>query len=86
MPTKNDPVFHKYGQTYIAEYLPDDGSSTHGGEWRLFVVTYHKTRNGKPVKAKKQAPRFKRLGYFSSLQACKDHLKIIENKESTGDA
>lgn len=80
MPINTDPVFHKGIHTYVATYIRPNpehpGLYSHENEWELFLVTYHKTRNGIPVKAKKQAPRFKSVGFFPSLDACKAFLGI----------
>lgn len=79
-------VFSTKTGEYIAELIhpvpSHPGLIAHENEWKLSLLTYHRTREGKPVERKRsqQIPRTKIQGFFCSLEACRDFLQKIDKR------
>lgn len=62
--------FPPWNTKFQADYMEDNPAVKHSGEWRLYQLTYHTHRQGRPIKATRQQPRYKVLGYYGTSDEC----------------
>lgn len=62
--------FPPWNTKFQAEYMGNNPTVKHFGKWRLYQLTYHSHRQGRPIKAARQQPRYKVLGYYLSQDDC----------------
>jgi hypothetical protein len=66
------------GEHFKAEKLPVYDNplckSENDGKWKLSIATYHSHRFNKPLKIKIQQPRWKRQGYFDTIDDCRKFI------------
>lgn len=70
-------IFVSGDARFVADFVPPGdrpGLVEHENQWRLSRMVYHSHREGREIKARSQRPRYKVLGYFSSLDECRQRL------------
>lgn len=63
---------------FLAEFIAAGEAgvpAANENKWRLSRYVYHSHRQGRRVKRARQLPRFKRVGYFDSLDECRGYLR-----------
>jgi hypothetical protein len=53
------------------------GLVKHENQWCLRRQSRHSHRQGRPIKAKKQRPRYKVLGYFDALDSMREFVSTV---------
>ena len=82
---------HEDGRRWLAQYVPPcttgEYKVVHEGQYRLSLLTYHKARQSSKTNRAQQdrLPRYKLLGFFDSVDACRAVIVTLLKKE-VGDA
>ena len=68
---------------FLAEFIAQGkvkGIVANENKWRLSRYVYHRHRQHRKVRRTRQLPRFKEIGYFDSLDECREYLRELDNE------